>query len=201
MRRLIPNPSEIKKYIKKHKSDFNSIWVEIDHKFDELRKKNRTVYDGVAEQALQKWTKFKSDHEDSSDNVKHEDYNSFVVDYEKFYIEEVAKRLSESFLTRRALMESLFGDLYEADADEALDKDVSGIGFSDDPSDDEEFDDDGSGGGSGGGDGEDSEEDGSSDEGGGGSGGGEGHVKEDHIKNIFIIPIAHMDVDISKNTY
>lgn len=200
VRRLIPNPSEIKKYIK-DEPDLNSVWVKIDNKFDKLKKENDSVVDGVAAQALSMWTKFKQGKGNTSDGVELKDYNAFVAEFEKFYIEEVAKRLSESLLTERALMESLFGDLYEANADEAPDKDASGLGFSDDPSDDEEFDGDGSGGGSGGGDGdgEDSEEDGGSDE--GGSGGGEDHVKEDNITNIFIIPIAHLDVDISKNTY
>lgn len=200
VRRLIPNPSEIKKYIK-DEPDLNSIWVKIDKKFDKLKEENNKVTDGVAAQALSMWTKFKESKSNTSKGVELKDYNAFVAEFEKFYVEEVAKRLSESFLTERSLMESLFGDLYEADADEAPDKDVGGLGFGGDPSDDEEFDDDGSGGGSGGGDGdgEDSEEDGGSDE--GDSGGGEGHVKEDNITNIFIIPIAHMDVDISKNTY
>lgn len=94
VRRLIPNPSEIKKYIKANSKDLNSAWVAIDKKFDKLREENDKVADGIATQALSMWTKFKQSKNNKPDGAELKDYDAFVAEFEKFYIEQVAKRLN-----------------------------------------------------------------------------------------------------------
>lgn len=156
VRRLIPNPSEIKVFIEKGPSPAK-IWAEIDKKFDACQKKNKDVGEAAAIAAINKWKEFKKKHDDSSDSVTVSDYESFYSEYQEFYKKTVNPLLSEAFLSERELMQEIFGILYEDAGDEKPDADSeSGGGSGEDAEETEEDDSDessdsGSDGGSDGG--------------------------------------------------
>lgn len=183
VRRLIPNPSEIQAFIKKNKSIPANIWAEIDKKFDACEKKNADVGEAAAMSAINKWKEFKKNHD--SDRVTVKDYESFYSEYKEFYKNTVESLLSEEFISKRELMQEIFGILYEDDGGE---KPVTGSE-------------------SGGGDDEESEEDDSDESSGGGSDGGEGDASdgtdknEDQITNIFIVPMKGLDVDMDRSRF
>lgn len=183
VRHLIPTPSEIQAFIKKNKSTPANIWAEIDKKFKACEKKNADVGEAAAMKAIGKWKVFKKDRD--SDSVTVKDYESFYSEYKEFYKNTVESLLSEEFISKRELMQEIFGILYEDDGGE---KPVTGSE-------------------SGGGDDEESEEDDSDESSGGGSDGGEGDASdgtdknEDQITNIFIVPMKGLDVDMDKSRF
>lgn len=191
VRRLIPNPSEIKVFIEKGPSPAK-IWAEIDKKFDACQKKNKDVGEAAAISAIGKWKEFKKKHDNSSDGVTVSDYESFYSEYQEFYKKTVDPLLSEAFLSERELMQEIFGILYEDAGDEKPDADSeSGGGGGEDAEEAEEDDSDES---------SDSGSDGGSD-GSEGDASGDADKKEDQITNIFIVPMKGLDVDMDKSRF
>lgn len=185
VRRLIPNPSEIKVFIEKGPSTAK-IWAEIDKKFDACQKKNKDVGEAAAIAAINKWKEFKKKHDNSSDGVTVSDYESFYSEYQEFYKKTVDPLLSEAFLSERELMQEIFGILYEDAGDEKPDADSESGGGEDAEEAEEDDSDESSDSGSDGGKGDTS---------------GDADKKEDQITNIFIVPMKGLDVDMDKSRF
>jgi hypothetical protein len=149
--------------------------------FKSLRDKNQKYDDHTIRKIIEVWVNFQKKHDNKPDDVRYNDFDQFYKDYKRKYDElKIRDQLDESFLSERALMQELFGKMYEdTEPDESPDSDT-------DPDTEES------------GDAEDAEEGGSDGDGSGESGSGSDDESKYQVK-IFVLPMKHLSKAFSRD--
>lgn len=131
----MPTADDIKNILYDKDSKLNSsskIWSELDELFEKLTNANSKIGENIVAKAIEMWKSFKQKHK-KPDSLGEKEYKEFYTDYQKYYKDNVSKNLSESYQTKRCLLNEVFGFMYGESDDEDFD--------SDDPDDSDDSDD------------------------------------------------------------